>query len=164
MTPEDILLYLISKSGKEPERLVGRKKLMKLAFFAEHYDPESDSLIPQSQLDQFDFEIFKYGPFSKGVLDAFDELEREGEIEEDDQNHLHNIITTTRDGGEAMKEASRELDPEIRTHLDEIAETFGDDTGAQLERRSLNMLGIEKTEKDSYRGAPVGEIIAKRAA
>ncbi len=164
MTPEDLLLYLISRSGKEPERLVGRKKLMKLAFFAEHYDPDSGSLVPESQLGHFDFEIFKYGPFSKGVLDAFDELEREGEIEEDDQTHLHNVITTTRDGSEAMEVAGRELDPEVRTHLDEISEVFGDETGAQLETKSLNMLDIEKREKEEYRGIPMEDIIERRAA
>lgn len=163
MTREKILLYLISRSGKSPERLVGRKKLMKLAFFGEHFDPESGSLTPEPQLGEFGFEIYKYGPFSKDVLDAYDELESTGYIEEDDQNYLHTIIKVQEERTDSIEHLMEEFDPETRQQLEAVVDHFGGDSGSTLESTSLEMLNIDKSEKDQFRGIPMNQLIQERA-
>ncbi len=163
MTGEKILLYLISRSGERSERLVGRKKLMKLAFFGEHFDPESGSLTPKPQLGEFDFEIYKYGPFSKDVLNAYDELESTGYIEEDDQNYLHTIIKIQEERTDSIYRLMEEFDPEARQQLEAVVDHFGEDSGSTLESTSLEMLNINKSEKDRFRGIPMNQLIEERA-
>lgn len=151
------LLYLLSESSSS-DRIVGRKKLMKLVFFAEHFDPEAETLVSEPELGLFDFEIFKYGPFSKQVLDDFDQLKRRNELEED-SSRMQYLIEVTDKGSRRTNEISEDLSGEEKVHLEEISKEFSDKTGAQLEKLSLDMLGIEKREKDRYRGMDVGEII-----
>lgn len=163
MTREKILLYLISRSGEQPERLVGRKKLMKLAFFGEHFDPESGSLTPKPQLGEFDFEIYKYGPFSKDVLNAYDELESTGYIEENDQNYFHTIIELREGRTDSVDCLIEEFDPETRKQLEAVVNHFGEDSGSTLESTSLEMLNIDKSEKNRFRGIPMNKLIQDRA-
>lgn len=163
MNGENILLYLISRSGKHPKRLVGRKKLMKLAFFGEHFDPESGSLTPKPQLGEFDFEIYKYGPFSKDVLNAYDELESTGYIDENDKNYLHTIITVQEGRTDSIDRLVEEFDPETRQQLEAVIDHFGEESGSTLESTSLEMLNIDKSEKDRFRGIPMNQLIQERA-
>lgn len=162
MNRTDLLLYLISTAGEDEDKLIGRKKLMKLVFFAEHFDPDSGSLRPKSKLDRFTFEIYKYGPFSTDVMDTFDDLEEQGLVDERDDFYLHNIITITDSGGEYLQSLKKALPSDIQTHLDIISEKFGHKSGKELENQALTMLGIEKSEKDRYRGIPIENIINSR--
>ncbi len=50
--------------------LDGRKKLQKLLFLTEHWDPYSNKIAKSSGLTGFVFRIYYYGPFSKEVYDC----------------------------------------------------------------------------------------------
>lgn len=153
----DKLLYLLEKSSRDG-RLAGRKKLMKLAFFAEYFDPESDTLVPNQRYVPFDFTIFKYGPFSKDVMNAFDSLKHSGLVEEDSDRMQH-LIEITDMGSERSEEVGRRLTPEEREHIEEIVKKFGGHSGGFLENMSLDYLGISKKEKEKFRGTSVEELI-----
>ncbi|GAB3684412.1 hypothetical protein GCM10028857_13360 [Salinarchaeum chitinilyticum] len=131
---------------------------MKLAFFAEHFDTSEEDLISEPQMESFDFHIFKYGPFSKEVLDELDNLKYSGNIDEDSSRMQHRIKITP-DGENKISDIEHRLCPEEQEHLDEIAEEFSDKSGSELENLSLDMLGIEKREKDRYRGMSISSII-----
>ena len=152
------LLYLLNESS-DNNRIMGRKKLMKLAFFAEHYDPDEEKLVPKPQLGMFGFEIFKYGPFSKDVLDEFDQLKRQQNIDEDSSRMQH-LIEVTNKGNQRTKRIEENLSKSERKHLEKISDEFSDKSGAQLEKLSLDMLGIEKREKDRYRGMSISSIVS----
>lgn len=154
---KDKLLYLLDQSS-ERDKIVGRKKLMKLAFFSEHYDPDEGELVSEPQLGEFDFEIFKFGPFSKGVLDEFDHLKGQNELVED-SSRMQYLIQVTPGGSRRTRVIGERLPDEERKHLEDIAEQFSDKSGAELENMSLDMLDIEKREKDKYRGMSISSII-----
>lgn len=151
------LLYLLDLSSNT-NQIVGRKKLMKLAFFAEHYDPEEENLVSEPQLGLFDFEIFKYGPFSKGVLDEFDSLKDQEDLTED-SSRMQYLIEVTSRGSRKTEEIEQRLSEEEIEHLKKIARQFSSKSGAELEKQSLDMLEIEKREKDRYRGMSISSII-----
>ena len=151
------LLYLLDQSSNS-NRIIGRKKLMKLVFFAEHYDPDEDELVSEPQLDLFDFEIFKYGPFSKKVLDDFDQLKNQNDLFED-SSRMQYLIKVTADGSEKTEDIGENLPEEEKMHLEKISREFSDKSGSELENLSLEMLGIKKREKDRYRGMSISSII-----
>lgn len=134
---------------------------MKLLFFAEHYDLESGELTPEKQLGSFDFEIFKYGPFSREVLNKFDVLKRRDELRED-SSRIQYVIKITSEGRRRSRDVEQRLSDEEREHVQQIVEEFSGSSGAVLEQRSLDELGIEERDKDRYRGMDVREIIQGR--
>lgn len=155
--PESQLLGLLSECSGSVD---GRKKLMKLLFFSEYYDPETDRLQPDERLGGFtDFTIYKYGPFSRKVMDAFDELKERGLVEEETtltfSGNRKKEVSLTDEG--RRKAANFDRDREL---LSVVADKLGDENGSELERISLSMLGIEREEKEEYRGTPVSDIIA----
>jgi len=154
--PESQLLGLLSECSG---RVDGRKKLMKLLFFSEYYDPKTDQLQPDEQLGVFtDFTIYKYGPFSREVMDAFDELKQRGLVEEETtltfSGNRKKEISLTDEG--RQKAGNSDSDREI---ISVVADKLGEENGAELERISLLMLGIEREEKEVYRDTPVSDII-----
>lgn len=157
VSEKEKLLYLLSQSS-DAGKIFGRKKLMKLAFFAEHFDPSEGELTPEPQLESFDFHIFKYGPFSKKVLDELDNLKYQDQIDEDSSRMQHRIKITP-DGEHKTSDVEQRLSPEEKGHLEVIAEEFSDRSGSELENLSLDLLGIEKREKDQYRGMSISSII-----
>lgn len=154
---KDKLLYLLDLSS-DSHRIVGRKKLMKLAFFLEHYDPNSDQLVSEPQVGEYDFEIFKYGPFSKEVLDDLDDLKRQDSLREN-SSRMQYLIDVTPDGNHKTNQLERELSPSEKEQMEKIAEKFSSQTGSELESLSLELLGISKREKDQYRGMSISSIV-----
>lgn len=155
--PESQLLALLSECSGSVD---GRKKLMKLLFFSEYYDPETDRLQPDEQLGGFtDFTIYKYGPFSRKVMDAFDELKKRGLVEEETtltfSGNRKKKIRLTDEGHRKVQDFDRD-----RKIISVVADKLGDENGAELEGISLSMLGIEREEKEEYRNTPVSDIIA----
>lgn len=151
------LLYLIDQSS-DSNRIIGRKKLMKLVFFAEHYDPDEETLVSEPQLGLFDFEIFKYGPFSKGVLDDFDQLKNQNILRED-SSRMQYLIELTAEGSRKTENIEDELSDGEKNRIKQISEEFSDKSGGKLEDLSLEMLDIKKREKDRYRGMSISSII-----
>lgn len=138
----------------------GRKKLVKLAFFAEPFNPESDGLQPSVRVDQLAFEIRRYGPFSVDAVNTCEDLQKQGSSRTRSQT---TPITT----GPLL---SRETSPESRWEnvyrpISGVSSTPSrrnsvDTRGTRLQTRSLEMLGIGVSEIDRYRGIPVEEMLA----
>jgi hypothetical protein len=153
---ESQLLRLIGASSG-PVR--GRTKLMKLGFFGEFYDPDTGDLRPNERVGAFDdYVIYEHGPFSRDLMEAFDRLKERGLLTEETEltfrGHQRNNVSLTAKGEWAT--ARLETDAETRR----VVEQFDDDTATETETKSLELLGIERHEKDQYRLTPVSEIIA----
>jgi len=143
---ENTIIYLIKKLKDKVE---GKKKIMKLMFLIEHYDPEKSKLTKTKSVGNT-FEIYYYGVFSKEVMECFDKLVKEDII-----------------GGEFPIKLKKEVEPELedalKRKIDKIIEEFGNKSGIELEIETLNMLGIKPYEKEKYFGLKVEEIISKMA-
>ncbi|MFB6177091.1 MAG: hypothetical protein ABEI99_08130 [Halobaculum sp.] len=136
----------------------GRTKFMKLVFMLEHFDPATGGVTAEPQFGVFeDFHIYDHGPFSRDVMDAFDDLKTDGAVSESDEyvNGRRGKVIE-RDGGTSSR--TEEFDTE---QFREIIERFRAETGSTLADRSLDLLGIEPSEKEQYRYTEVSEIVTE---
>lgn len=156
------LLYLISSNSTDGV-LKGRKKLTKLAFFAEYWIPEEDMLNPNEQFGEFNFMIYKFGPFSKELFKAFDELKDEGLVEETRKPRGNSVIRLTPEGKEHVESIESKLTREERNQITAVREKFGNKPGHELESTSLEYLGIDESGKEDYVGMPVSVLISERS-
>lgn len=138
---KNVILYMIKKLG---ERTEGRKKLMKLMFLVDHYDPESGKIEKKSFLGN-EYLIYYYGVFSFDVMKSYNELVREGKVKERIQ------ITTP------VKEIK--LPERVKKKVDIIIQLFGKKRGYELEVFTLRKLGIEPYEKEKFFGRTISEVI-----
>lgn len=134
----------------------GRTKFMKLVFMLEHFDPATERLVPEPRFGVFDdFHIYDYGPFSGDVMDAFDELKSDGVVSESDE------YVNGRRGKVIEQNGDTDAGSEFETDdFEEIVERFGDKTGSTLADKSLELLGIDPSEKEQYRHTDVSEIVS----
>lgn len=143
--PEKTILYLIKKMG---EKVEGKKKLMKLIFLLEYYSPITKKIEPSLNFDR-DYSVYYYGVYSSKIMDS-----------------IRNLISSNyiKDGFPLKMERNIEivLDPELQNKVDTIINTFGDMTGYQLERLTLQMLGVNIIEKREYFGISIEEIIKQK--
>lgn len=156
---ESLLLKLVSGCSGKVE---GRTKLMKLVFFSEYYNPNTDSLQSEERMGIFDdFIIYNHGPFSRDVMNIFDTLKEHGLIEEDTEltfsGNRKKIIRLTKKGREKIEE--NDLSQES---IEQVIFKFGDKKATNLEKDSLSMLGISRSEKENHRYDPVSELISPR--
>lgn len=157
--PARRLLVLLSRSASSGT-IDGRKKVMKLGFLAEHLDPECGRLDTWQQLGSFEFIVYKYGPFSRDLLDSFDSLRDRGLVEEHVTEYEHEIEMTDR-GRAVAAGIYGQLDGDVRERIARIADEYGDETGSVLEAKSLELLGISEEEKSEYQGQPVDVVITE---
>ncbi len=134
----------------------GRTKFMKLVFLVEHFDPETEVASAEPRFGVFDdFHIYDYGPFSRDVMDAFDDLKSDGVVEESDEfvnGRRGKVIERSR-----QDSVGEQFDTDEFT---QIVKRFGDETGSTLADRSLELLGIESSEKEQYQYTDVSELLA----
>ena len=142
---KDVILYFLRRVGGQVD---GKKKLMKLMFLVEHFDPERRVLVEKPRLGN-QFLIYYYGVFSFEVAECYEELVREGRV-------AGWPPTVTSQEGEAA------LDEGLKRVVDRVVEEFGGLTGYELEVETLKMLGIEPYEKDMFFGKEVRGIIKRR--
>lgn len=157
---EDRLLALIEQGSDSDGAVFGRKKLIKLVFFAKYLDLDKNRLTPDSKFGDFDFIIYNYGPFSYDVMNSFDELKEEGLIKEERGRMGYNIKLTEK-GEEKAKKAEKKMEKEELNRIRRIAEEFADYNGGSLERKSLKYLEITKDDKDDLAGTPVEVVITE---
>lgn len=160
VSDSDKLLYLIGSSSTD-DILHGRKKLTKLAFFTEHWIPEEDLLSDRQRIGVFDFIIYKYGPFSREMMDLFDDLKQENLIEESRHPMGGSEIRTTEEGKEKFNQIDRNLPKSETSQISRVTAKFGDKRGGELENLSLEYLGISQEEKHEYMGMPVDVVISE---
>lgn len=156
------LLCLIS-SNSTGGVLKGRKKLTKLAFFAEYWIPDEEEgmLNPNEQFGGFSFIIYKFGPFSKELFEAFDELKDEGFVEETRKPRKNSVIQLTPRGEKYAEKVGGKLNAEEQSQIKAVSEQLGNKPGHELEEKSLDYLGINKSEKEDYMGMPVSVIVSE---
>ena len=138
---ENTIMYLIKKLKDKVE---GKKKIMKLMFLIEHYDPKKGKLTKTKSVGNT-FEIYYYGVFSREVMECFDKLVKENVVEEFPIK--------------LKKEVEPKLEDALKRKIDKIIEEFGNKSGIELEIETLNMLGIKPYEKEKYFGLKVEKII-----
>jgi len=149
-----VLLYLIHKLESE-SKIEGRKKIMKLMFLIEHYNPENGKIEKRSLLGNKYF-IYNYGVFSVDVMRAYEKLVKEGLIIEKIIG-VYPIIEVRKD-----KNLHEDLDEYLKRKVDYIVGEFGGKSSYELERLTLKMMGIEPFEKEEFFGKEVSEIITNR--
>lgn len=159
ISTSDKLLYIISKNSDEGV-LDGRKKLTKLVFFTEFLDIDQDRLSTSKKLGDFDFIIYKYGPFSHDLMDDFDNLKDEGFIQENQSSYTYDIHLTEKGEGR-LEEIMGELDEDELDQIRKVSDHFADLDGGTLENLSLEYLGITKEEKQNYIGMPIDVILSE---
>lgn len=149
-----MLLTLIDRCGGVVE---GRTKLMKLCFLLEHYD--DGRLREREAVGAFtDFFIYDHGPFSRDVMNAFNDLRQDGLVREESGQ---TIAGDRRFRIELTADGRRETTGEPPERLNEVVEAFGNQQGTELETQTLDMLGVEREEKSQYRHMDVSELIAQ---
>jgi len=79
-------LFLMALVGKFEELygrpLDGRKKLQKLVFLVEHWDPNKGKITRSTNLTGYVFRIDMYGPYSEGIQNDLGVLVRAGVFRE----------------------------------------------------------------------------------
>jgi hypothetical protein len=138
----NVILYIIDKLGGSVE---GRKKLMKLMFLIEHWDPVKRELTREGTLKN-EFLIYYYGVFSFEVMENFIRLVQEGKIEDGFPIKLKNKVEI-------------KIDENLKERVDKVLEQFKNKSGYELEIETLKMLKIQPFEKGKYFGKSVREII-----
>ncbi len=134
----------------------GRTKFMKLVFLLEHFDLETETASAEPRFGVFDdFYVYDHGPFSRDVMDAFDDLKSNDIVEESDEfvnGRRGKVIERSR-----QDSVGEQFDTDEFT---QIVERFGDENGTTLANRSLELLGIESSEKEQYQYTDVSELLA----
>lgn len=154
--PEFLLLTVLSHCSGT---IKGRTKFMKLVFLSEYYDREQQELKPEEEIGVFnDFIIYNHGPFSRDVMDSFDILKEKDLIREETEltysGDRRKIIKLTDKGEELIEEL------EQFGSVENTISEFCQDSGSELEEKSLSLLGISRKEKPKYRFRDVSDIIA----
>lgn len=158
VSARDKLLHLISVNSTD-SKFFGRTKLTKLGFFAEYWDPEQDVLEPRQQLGDFQYVIYKYGPFSKELFDKFDNLKTSDLLEESRQPIGGAEISVTERGQKRAKQIREQLNESDIGQIHAVSETFGDRNGGELEELSLEYLNIDKHDKEKHQSEKVENLI-----
>jgi hypothetical protein len=126
---QKVILYLIDRLG---DHVGGRKKLVKLMFLIEHYDPDLGKLTKEQFLGN-DFIIYRYGVFSSEVMEDYLELNRMDIVQD------YPI--------ELLKNPSSNLDERTKSRVDSIVDLFKEREAYSLENFTLKLLGLNKETK-----------------
>jgi uncharacterized protein YwgA len=147
---KEVLIHLINKLNELGFKIDGRKKIIKLMFLIEHYDPQKHSKLSEHNFIGNKFIIYRYGVYSFNVRDDYFDLCEEKIITEEPTFTLkQNDITLS-------------VQPEELLRIDRIIDEFGGKTGGQLEIETLRMLGLNKRIKKKYYGFDVSWFIARQ--
>jgi len=141
LTQSQKIMIMIIENLKETTE--GRKKLMKLMFLLQHYDLEKNKLVEKGFLDN-EFIIYRYGVFSFDVMNDYIDLVNEKIIFE-----------------RPMRTVDRrfELDEKTINRIISILERFGQKHGFELEKDTLEMLGLNLETKENFIGEPITKFI-----
>ena len=140
-TTKNVIFYLVKRLGI----IEGRKKLMKLMFLVEHLDIQKSNLSKDPFIGN-KFIIYHYGVFSFGVMDSYIELIHEGKIED-------GIPIRIRPTQES------EIPEDIKSRVNKVIELFGKKDGYELEIKTIEMLGLNLSNKRECFGRSIKELI-----
>jgi len=144
------------------EEISGRKKLMKLMFFLEHFDFNQEKLTSKHQFCKNEFLIYKYGPFSFDVMNNLEKLKKEGYITEEGRGYPEPITIKLTDKGLKEIDKHKPLNEEFENQLLKVRRRFSGKSGFELEGMSLSMLHITKEDKDEFLGLPITVLLSEK--
>ncbi|MHA1853246.1 MAG: type II toxin-antitoxin system antitoxin SocA domain-containing protein [Candidatus Heimdallarchaeaceae archaeon] len=145
---KNLILYTL----KKVKNTDGRIKLMKLMFLIEHYDIETNKIVPQKTIGN-QFIIYHFGPFSFEVYEELIRLIREGKINERYFELKSNVD---------IKNIEKKIHKDLLKRVNIILNKFGNLSGQELEKETLKLLGIKENEKSRYFGIPVEAILLEK--
>ena len=134
-----LILYLVTRYYRVTGKGIGRTKLMKLVFLVDYLYWKRFG----KRLLDVKWVKYLYGPFSKAVLEALDELEREGIIGVAELDKGITLYTALYNNIKLSEEAKK--------IVDEVVENFG--------KLSLDELLKYVYSLDEVRGRDLGEEI-----
>ena len=143
---KNVIKYVLYRLGSNGG---GRTKLMKLMFLIDYYDPENDQITLKSRLGNR-FIIYNYGIFSFEVFDSLVGMIRNNEIKE-----VPFKLAVNSD----ISDFSKALDKNLKVKIDKIIEKFGKLTKEEIDKKTIEMIGVKYADKPKYLGTPVEEII-----
>ena len=181
-----LLLYLLDRHYDFYGELHGRKKLQKLLFLVEHYDPEEGRLTRSTGFTGYKFTIWLYGPYAPEVYDDLEQLVEAGMVRErvvgaDSQPRFHGILLSLYDDdgvakviyiysprrrwprllfSKTARRAVEDLPAHVRFRVDRILKEYGWMNGTQLEHKVCEMLRLTPEKKLKYMGKTVDEYLA----
>lgn len=174
----DIVLHLVSLFYRRFRRpLDGRKKLQKLLFLIEHWNPETGEIVPSQKLTGFQFKIWFYGPFSQELVAHVEKLVKKRKLIE--ECHVYDLPSSIQglslnaysDDGTPRRiylyspgftTAKEQLAQPLKERLHIVLDRFGERNPIELEAQVNKMLKLTPMKKLEYWGLPVDEYI-KRA-
>ena len=144
---KDIILYFIQQMGV----IEGRKKVMKLMFILEHFDFKKNKVVTENRVGK-QFEIYDYGVYNDSIMKTMLEIIQ-------DKSHLP--LDT-----DHLKKEYQNYTPQINTNLEtrinQTIEKFGHYSGLALEVTTLNMIGLDPTNKGAYHRQSVKDVMKAR--
>lgn len=148
---QQVLVYLINKLNTLGISIDGRKKLIKLMFLIEHYNPLDNKLHLRKFIGN-KFIIYRYGVYSFDVRGDYFKLDELRIITEDPiiktkQNDIVDLV---------------DLSYRTKSRIDDIIKEFGLKRGSKLESETLRMLGLDKSTKRYFIGVDVREFIRNK--
>ena len=166
----DVLLYLITKYFeifKKP--LDGRKKLQKLLFLVEHFDPDRELVTKSSGYTGYTFRIWMYGPFSKKIYQDLRKLKGKDLIQEEKKTWKDDPwLSVYIDDGSPRemfyytpKISSRDvrIPLSVMEKINKILEKYGNKSPMELEQFVNQKLDLTPIKKLEYWGKTIDEYL-----
>ncbi len=184
MVSKDVLLCLLLKFYNMYRKpLYGRKKIQKLLFLLEHFDPESKRVVKSRGLTGYRFVVWSYGPFSKEIYEDLEKLVDEGLIKEsivgsdatpeyegialdlytDDGFPKRMFIyePNVRDPSKLLRQLEKKLDPKVVAVIDSVLQEFGMKMPHELEDFVNGLLKLTPDKKIRYWGIDIDSYLAQ---
>lgn len=148
---QNIILYLQERMGSGIE---SRKKVMKLMFILEYFDFDNSQVVEKVKGYPRDnkFIIYYYGVYSHWVMkDLLDLVVDKG----DPYLSSDNIK-------KEYKQYKPSLSKEVKNRTDKLVQKFGVYGSAELEIMTLNMIGLDPTNKEQYHRRFIKDIMKEK--
>lgn len=127
-----LVLGILTKMGKQV--FESRTRLMKMLYLLSR---EKKELVQEITRDNYEFEWYLFGPFSKDVLFDLEELEEEGYIDilpEDMGTYIQYNYALTHKGLKYLKELSERIPKKILNNLRDYLNKFRHMTAAEIKQ------------------------------
>ncbi|HDH07306.1 MAG TPA: DUF4065 domain-containing protein [Thermoproteales archaeon] len=174
----EVLLYLILKFSEiYGGEIDGRKKIQKLLFLVEHYDPDRKIVTTSSNTTGYEFIIWSYGPFSKKIYDDIDRSVERGLLEErvissdikpdlslyidDGYPKRIYLYKPTKELLRKRYDIERKLDEKVVEKITKILKLFGFRKPYKLEEFTNALLRLTQEKKIIYWGKEVDYYLRK---
>jgi len=164
-----VLYYLIKEFNEQfGKELDGRKKVQKLMFLVEHWNPNTNRIVKSTGLTGYIFKIWLYGPFSESLNEDLMRLKNERLIDEKVLIEVPYLSTYIDDGEPRRMYLYRVIrsgdlglpGQEVREKIREVIKRFGHMKPMELELKVCDMLKLTPLKKISAWGKTIDEYLS----